>query len=218
MLSGLLLTEVLLEGWLGRWDVDVEEAFARNRTAGWNDLTALTSAMGDTLTVVAVAGVAAAVLLVWHRWRLAVLLVTALVVEVSVFLTTAAVIDRQRPRSPASTRRPTSSCLGSHRGRRCPLHRAGPGGGGHPCAVRGGGRWPGWSRDHRRRGRRGPPLPGHAPSHRRHRRRMIGAAALTVAVLAVQALAAPAGSARRPEREATVPSSVGSGAGSGVAG
>jgi undecaprenyl-diphosphatase len=113
--SGLLLTNVLLDGWLGRWDVDVEETFARHRTSGWNGLTRLTSAMGDTTTVIVIAGVAAAVLIAWHHRHLALLLVTALVVEVSVFLTTAAVVDRPRPPVPRlDDVPPTSSYPSGH--------------------------------------------------------------------------------------------------------
>ena len=109
VLSGLLLTEVLLEGWLGRWDVDVEEAFARNRTAGWNDLTALDVGHGRHADRGRrrrrgrrrAAGLAplAAGRAAGHR----------AVVEVSVFLTTAAVIDRQRPSVPRLDEAPPTS-------------------------------------------------------------------------------------------------------------
>ena len=115
--SGLLLTNVLLAGSLGRWDVDVEAGFARRRTPGWNDLTSALSAMGDTMTVVVIAGVAVVVLLVRHTWRPALMLVTALVVEVTVFLTTAVLVDRPRPPVPRlDDVPPTSSYPSGHTG------------------------------------------------------------------------------------------------------
>jgi undecaprenyl-diphosphatase len=65
--------------------------------------------MGDTLTVIGVGSVAVVILLVRKWWRPALLLTTALVVEVTVFLTTANIIDRDRPPVPQLDKAPPTS-------------------------------------------------------------------------------------------------------------
>jgi membrane-associated phospholipid phosphatase len=95
--AGLTLTSVLVEGPVGEWDADTTEWFVEERTPEANGLTAIGSLLAATFTVVGIAVVAAVIL--WKRghWREALFLAAGLVLEVSVFLTTTLIVDRNRP-------------------------------------------------------------------------------------------------------------------------
>ncbi len=83
---------------VGRWDLAVSEWFARRRTDTWDKLTDVGSGFSDTLTVVAVIAIMAVTLLwAWRRWRSPLLLVCALGLEVTSFMTIAALVGRDRP-------------------------------------------------------------------------------------------------------------------------
>ena len=94
---GLLLTEVLAETAVGRWDGTVDRWFAAQRTPTWNDVTAYGSAAANTETVVGIGLLVVIVTAVRRRWRPAVLLGVGLGVEVTVFLATTFLVDRPRP-------------------------------------------------------------------------------------------------------------------------
>jgi undecaprenyl-diphosphatase len=79
------------------WDLDVNRWLEGRRTATWDDVSHYGSLVADTLTVVAVAAVITLVLACGRCWREISFLVVALVLEVSVFVTTAFLVDRQRP-------------------------------------------------------------------------------------------------------------------------
>ena len=94
---GFLLTHVLLSGALGRWDEQVNDWFVAQRTTSLNSITSVGTTIGSTGTVVGVALVSVIWLAVRRLWREAGLIVIALAVEASVFLTTTLVINRPRP-------------------------------------------------------------------------------------------------------------------------
>ena len=91
---GLILTKLLLDGAVGRWDAAADRWFFRARTPTLNTLTEWGSLLGDTLTVIGVAAVVVVVLVIGRHWAHIAFLVTALVLEVTSFVTTTFVIDR----------------------------------------------------------------------------------------------------------------------------
>jgi undecaprenyl-diphosphatase len=94
---GILLTQVLLDGPVGRWDLEVVTSLAENRSPTWDTLSRIGSGLADTLTVVALGSIVASVLII-RRWAQgAVLLAAALFTEVTVFLLTALLVPRDRP-------------------------------------------------------------------------------------------------------------------------
>jgi undecaprenyl-diphosphatase len=94
---GLLVTHVLDGSELHRWDVDVARWFTDRRTSTWSDLTGFGSSLANTMTVVAIVAVIAGLLMLKRWWHDALFLVSALVLEVSVFLVTTLFVDRPRP-------------------------------------------------------------------------------------------------------------------------
>jgi undecaprenyl-diphosphatase len=112
---GLVLTKLLLEGPVGRWDVSVDRWFFEVRTSSLDALTEWGSRLGDTLTVIGIAAVAVVVLALKRRWAHIAFLIGALVLEVSSFVTTTFVIDRERPAVPhLDAGPPTSSFPSGH--------------------------------------------------------------------------------------------------------
>jgi undecaprenyl-diphosphatase len=94
---GLLLTDVLMPGAIGRWDAGVSDWFVARRTPALDTATRYGSDVGATLTIVGIALISSIALGIARRWRAIQFLVTALVLEVSVFLVAAVVVDRPRP-------------------------------------------------------------------------------------------------------------------------
>ena len=94
---GLLLTEVLMPGAIGRWDRGVSDWFVARRTPALDTATRYGSDVGATLTIVGIALISSIALGIARRWRAIQFLVTALVLEVTVFLVAAVVVDRPRP-------------------------------------------------------------------------------------------------------------------------
>jgi undecaprenyl-diphosphatase len=114
---GLLTVHVLAHGGIGHWDVSVNRWFAHHRTHGWNSATSLGSQIASTQTVIAIAALAVLILAIKHCWRDAALLLTGLVLEVSVFVTTTLFVDRHRPPVPKlDAAPPTSSFPSGHTG------------------------------------------------------------------------------------------------------
>jgi undecaprenyl-diphosphatase len=112
---GLLLTRVLLDGPVGRWDRALDRWFFLHREARFDTISEWGSMVGDTLAVVGIAALAVVVLAIGRHWAHIAFLVGALVIEVTTFLTTAFVIDRNRPAVPhLDPGPPTSSFPSGH--------------------------------------------------------------------------------------------------------
>ena len=112
---GLLITDVLAHGAVGRWDASVNEWFVAQRTPTLNTVTRYGSDLGATLTIVVIAVVSAIALAVAHRWRLVTFLAISMVVEVTVFLTATIAVDRPRPDVPRlDVSPPTASYPSGH--------------------------------------------------------------------------------------------------------
>jgi undecaprenyl-diphosphatase len=112
---GLLLTKVLLDGPVGRWDHSLDRWFFLQREARFDTISEWGSMAGDTVAVVGIAALAVVVLAIGRHWAHIAFLVGALVIEVTTFLTTAFVIDRNRPAVPhLDPGPPTSSFPSGH--------------------------------------------------------------------------------------------------------
>jgi undecaprenyl-diphosphatase len=112
---GFLLTDVLLQGAVGRWDESVSRWFVTRRTPSLNTLTQYGSDLGATFTIIGVALVSSIALAIARRWRAVELIVVSLVVEFSVFLTATILVDRARPDVPRlDVSPPTSSYPSGH--------------------------------------------------------------------------------------------------------
>lgn len=94
---GALLTGPMADSELLRWDrsypVDLEQA----RTSAGEAWSRIGSGMGDTLVVVGIALAIGIALLVARRWASVVLLATAMLTEVTVFMATTVLVPRDRP-------------------------------------------------------------------------------------------------------------------------
>lgn len=112
---GLVLTKVLLDGPVGRWDHTLDRWFFVHREARFDAITEWGSRLGDTAAVVGIAAIAIVILAIGrHRAHIA-FLVGALVIEVTTFVTATFVIDRERPTVPhLDAGPPTSSFPSGH--------------------------------------------------------------------------------------------------------
>jgi undecaprenyl-diphosphatase len=113
---GFLLTKVLVADGRGSWDViGVNQWFADRFTPTVDRWSHAGSFLGDTVTIVGIATVVVIGLLIARRWRPALFVVTALTLEVTVFLTMTLLVDRARPDVPKpDTVPPTSSYPSGH--------------------------------------------------------------------------------------------------------
>jgi membrane-associated phospholipid phosphatase len=112
---GLLLTKVLLDGPVGRWDQTLDRWFFVHREATFDRITEWGSMIGDTAAVVGIAALAVVILAIGRHWAHIAFLVGALVIEVTTFVTTTFVIDRERPSVPhLDPGPPTSSFPSGH--------------------------------------------------------------------------------------------------------
>jgi membrane-associated phospholipid phosphatase len=110
---GLLLTKLLLDGPVGTWDHAVDRWFFVHREATFDAITEWGSRVGDTAAVVGIAALAVAILAIGrHRAHIA-FLVGALLIEVTTFVTTTFVIDRERPSVPHLDEGPPTSSFPS---------------------------------------------------------------------------------------------------------
>ncbi|HET9730362.1 MAG TPA: phosphatase PAP2 family protein [Acidimicrobiia bacterium] len=94
LIIGTALTHI---GPLERWDESVNRWLAGHRTSGWNEVTKVTTWFVNTLPAIGLAALISAMLALRKRIREAVMLITALVLEVLVFLSVTWVVDRPRP-------------------------------------------------------------------------------------------------------------------------
>ena len=96
--SGFTVVHVLAQRPFWRFDEQVSDWFVAARSGGWNTITAIGSHLAATLVVIAVASVAVgAMVLIQKRWRDGLVLLTALALEVTVFVTISMVVGRDRP-------------------------------------------------------------------------------------------------------------------------
>ena len=110
---GLALTRTAIDGPVGRWDASVSRWFFEHRTPRLDELTEWGSWLGDTFTVVGIAAVAVAILAIGRHWAHIAFLVGALVMEVTSFVTTTFLIDRERPTVPHLDEGPPTSSFPS---------------------------------------------------------------------------------------------------------
>lgn len=112
---GLLLTGVLLDGPLARWDLALNRRLVATRSGLVNGWSAVGSSLGDTLTVIAIATAVTIGLAIRRAWAQAAFFVGALLIEVTSFVVTTFVVDRTRPRVPKlDVAPPTSSFPSGH--------------------------------------------------------------------------------------------------------
>jgi len=109
---GELLVHALLST-VGSWDDTVTSWLADHRTGPLNDVTKWATFIANTEGVVAVAAVVSLVLLLRRRWREVIVLMGALVLEFTVFLTVNYVVGRPRPDVPRLNDTPGTSSFPS---------------------------------------------------------------------------------------------------------
>jgi membrane-associated phospholipid phosphatase len=97
---GVLVTEVVVGGSIGRGDLEIARWFAERRTPFRNDLSLVGSHFADTVTVLGVVAIALVVLAMKRHWPLLGLLVVSMVLEGGVYLAATYVISRNRPAVP----------------------------------------------------------------------------------------------------------------------
>jgi undecaprenyl-diphosphatase len=97
---------------------EVSRDLAAGRTADWTTTTGIISRLADTASIIALLLIFALLLRwIFRRWAEAVTLMTAVLLQASVFLLTALVVDRQRPAVPQlDAAPPTSSFPSGHTG------------------------------------------------------------------------------------------------------
>jgi membrane-associated phospholipid phosphatase len=111
---GWLLSKVLSHDAVGRGDIDVSRWLAGERSPGLNDVTAVTTEIGGTLTVAVLAVLSVAVAaFVWRRWREPMLVAVAVAGEVAIFLAVTTLVDRKRPPVPHLDEAPPTSSFPS---------------------------------------------------------------------------------------------------------
>jgi undecaprenyl-diphosphatase len=114
---GSLLSRVERGSTVEQVDAGVPTWLAARRTDALDAVSGVAAELGNTTVVIVLAVLASAVgALVWRGWRPVVVIAVALVGEVAIFLTTSAVIDRQRPPVPHLDDQlpPTSSFPSGH--------------------------------------------------------------------------------------------------------
>jgi membrane-associated phospholipid phosphatase len=95
---GWLLSKVLHDDGIGRADAGLSRWLARRRNGDLNDVTAITSELGGTLTITVLAVLTVAFAAwVWRRWREPMLVALAVAGEVGIFLVVTLLVDRERP-------------------------------------------------------------------------------------------------------------------------
>lgn len=95
---GYLLTDVFAPNPVTRFDVDVAERFATNRTPTGDDLAHWGSLLADTAVKIGVtAALAMFALVAWRRWHEPVYLAATLIFEATVFIIVTTIVGRPRP-------------------------------------------------------------------------------------------------------------------------
>jgi membrane-associated phospholipid phosphatase len=95
---GHLLGHQWRESGLVRWDASATRSLAANRREPWTGITYLATFLAETITVIAIGLVAFVLLrLALKRWREPLFLAVALIGEVTIFVSTTLLVDRDRP-------------------------------------------------------------------------------------------------------------------------
>ena len=111
---GWLLSKVLHDDGIGRADAGVSRWLARHRSDGLDDITAVTTEIGGTLTITILALLTVAVAAwAWRRWREPMLVAVAVAGEVGIFLVVTLLVDRERPPVPHLDEAPPTSSFPS---------------------------------------------------------------------------------------------------------
>jgi undecaprenyl-diphosphatase len=111
---GELLTGPLEDSALVKADQDVAEWFADHRTETWNTWADAGAMLADTVVKIVVTAVVAGIMLaVWRRWREPLLVIVALVLEASAFITITWLVGRPRPDVPRLESSPVASSFPS---------------------------------------------------------------------------------------------------------
>ena len=95
--AGWLVVDVLAETAIGTWDRQLPQQWEDARTSTMNSWSQLGSTAADTLFVIAIASFFGALMLFLKRWTSTLFLVSALILEVTVFSLTSLIIGRDRP-------------------------------------------------------------------------------------------------------------------------
>ena len=111
---GFLLTDVLPATALGAWDADVPRRLVEYRQQEGISESKLITTLSETMTIVILTALAAAVFR-WKfgRWRESLLVVYAVVGETAIFVATTLFIDRPRPSVPRLDEAPPTSSFPS---------------------------------------------------------------------------------------------------------
>ncbi|MDO3636415.1 phosphatase PAP2 family protein [Mycolicibacterium arseniciresistens] len=111
---GYLLTHVLPPTAFGRWDAELPARLVKHRQGQGFSESAVITTLSATPTIVVLTALAAAVFRwVFGRWRESVLVVCAVAGETAVFMATALLISRPRPRVPHMDEAPPTSSFPS---------------------------------------------------------------------------------------------------------
>jgi undecaprenyl-diphosphatase len=94
---GVLVTEVVVGGSLGRGDLDIARWFAEHRTPFRDDLSLVGSYLAETVTVLGILALALIVLAVKRHWPLFALLAVTMALEGGVYAVATFAISRNRP-------------------------------------------------------------------------------------------------------------------------
>jgi len=95
---GWLLSKVVKGAGVGQADTGVSRWLAGERNPDLNDVTAVASNIGGTMTVAILAVLAVVIAaVVWRRWREPMLVAVAVAGEVGIFLVVTMLVDRKRP-------------------------------------------------------------------------------------------------------------------------
>lgn len=116
VLIGQLLGNQWSRSALVRWDVSVDRELAANRSHPWNVVTSVFSFLAETVTVITIGLLAfVALRLRLKRWREPLFLAVAVIGEVTIFVSTTMLVDRDRPPVPRlDSAPPTSSFPSGH--------------------------------------------------------------------------------------------------------
>jgi membrane-associated phospholipid phosphatase len=111
---GLLLTDVLPSTALGKWDAEVPRQLVEYRQQEGISESKLITTLSETLTIITLTALAAAVFR-WKfgRWRESLVVIYAVVGETAIFVATTLFIDRPRPRVPQLDEAPPTSSFPS---------------------------------------------------------------------------------------------------------
>jgi membrane-associated phospholipid phosphatase len=111
---GFLLTDVLPSTALGRWDAEVPRRLVEYRQQEGISESKLITTLSETLTIITLTVLAAAVFR-WKfgRWRESLVVIYAVVGETAIFVATTLFIDRPRPRVPDLEEAPPTSSFPS---------------------------------------------------------------------------------------------------------